>query len=312
MSKPYLNIQQQIDKLSNKKRLIISNPAYAEKKLTEIGYFPLIGRYGVPFTNPMTRKFHEGTTFEDVVALYDFDKSLRELTLGCLFQVEQMIGQLITDSFCSKFGENQSAYLSASSYTASPKKHANVSKLIKKLTWLADSDMNHEYIIRQRKAYGNVPLWVLRNALTFGSLSAMYSLLLPQQQSRISKAYPYVTENELARYLNALTFFRNICAHSECLYSHHMSQQYFPDKPLHAKLGIPLKGKQYIQGKNDYFGLVIALRYLLPSDAFLAYKRSLKKLINGFPRKNIHLPLSDLLGYMGMPENWDKLTIYRP
>ena len=183
-----------------------------------------------------------------------------------------MIGQLITDSFCSKFGENQSAYLSASSYTASPKKRANVSKLIKKLTWLADNDMNHEYIIRQRKAYGNVPLWVLRNALTFGNLSAMYSLLLPQQQS----------------------------------------QQYFPDKPLHAKLGIPLKGKQYIQGKNDYFGLVIALRYLLPSDAFLAYKRSLKKLINGFPRKNLHLPLSDLLGYMGMPENWEKLTIYRP
>ena len=73
------------------------------------------------------------------------------------------------------------------------------------------------------------------------------------------------------RYLNNLTFFRNVCAHNERLFSHRLIQRDFPDTPLHAKMGIPKHGNQYIQGKSDYFGLVIAFRYLLPREDFLAY-----------------------------------------
>ncbi|MCR5728142.1 MAG: hypothetical protein K6G24_11835 [Lachnospiraceae bacterium] len=38
MSKPYLNYQQQIDKLVNEKGLIISDTEYAREMLTNIGY----------------------------------------------------------------------------------------------------------------------------------------------------------------------------------------------------------------------------------------------------------------------------------
>ena len=265
----------------------------------------------MPFINPMTRKYLPDTTFEDIVALYDFDKSLRDLTLSNLLRIERKVGQLITNSFCSRFGPQQSFYLSPSSYTHNSKKQPRVQKLIGKLKWLANNDTNHDYITHQRKTYGNVPFWELRKALTFGNISAMYSLLLPQQQSDVSKAYSHVTENELEIYLNALTFFRNICAHSERLYCHRMSQMYFPDKPLHIKLGIPKKGQQFIQGKNDYFGLVIAMRYLLPKDQFSDYKKSLKKLILAFQKRSSRIPYSDLLEYMGMPDNWEKITRFR-
>ena len=311
MSKPYLNYQQQIEKLTEQKGLIINDPAYAEEKLTNIGYFSLIGGYKDPFINPMTRKYEQSTTFEDIVALYDFDKSLRILTLEYLFQIEQKIGQLIADSFCSKYGEQQKYYLSEASYTEANSKQPAVRKLIKKLSWLANNDTEHPYIVHQRNKYHNVPLWVTKNALSFGQLSKMYSLLKFQQQSAVSKAYSNVSEKELIRYLNALTFFRNICAHSERLFSHHMIQQDFPDKPLHEKLGIPKKGNKYIQGKQDYFGLVIALRYLLPRQDFLVFKANLSRLINTYTKANKRITKNNLLEMMGMPENWEKLTGYK-
>lgn len=65
----------------------------------------------------------------------------------------------------------------------------------------------------------------------------------------------------------AKVFFRNICAHGERLYSY-KTKNAIPDFPIHDKLGIIKKGKQYECGKHDLFAVVIALRYLLPKNLF--------------------------------------------
>lgn len=311
MYKPYLNYDQQIQKLISQKGLIISDRYYAKQMLIDIGYFSLIGGYKTPFINPMTRKYEIPTKFEDIVALYQFDKDLRQLTFGFLIDIEQKIRQLISDSFCSFYGEQQSAYLSPSGFTPAMIHHNAVVKLITILDKLANRDHDHAYIVHQRNTYHNVPLWVLTKALTFGQLSKMYSLLNFRQQSSVSKAYPYVTESELARYLNALTFFRNVCAHNERLYCHRLIQQDFPDKVLHAKLGISKRGNQYVQGKKDYFGLVISFRYLLSKDEFNNYKRSLKKIMASYFVKSDRLSESELLQLMGFPSNWAQITRFR-
>ncbi|WP_049945193.1 hypothetical protein [Butyrivibrio sp. AC2005] len=67
MSKPYLPYGQQIQKLIHDKGLIINDINYAERMLTDIGYFSLIGGYKNLFINPMTRKYVGGTTFEDII-----------------------------------------------------------------------------------------------------------------------------------------------------------------------------------------------------------------------------------------------------
>ena len=79
MAKPFLSFEAQLNKLENEKGLVINNRTYAEEKLREIGYFGLIGGYKKPFKNPTTRKYRNGVTFEDIVALYKFDENLREL-----------------------------------------------------------------------------------------------------------------------------------------------------------------------------------------------------------------------------------------
>ena len=311
MAKPYLTYAQQIQKLTNDKGLIVQDTAYAERMLTDIGYFSLIGGYKSPFIDPMTRKYTNNTTFEDVVALYHFDEELRQLTFSYLIKVEQKIRQLISDSFCSYYGESQNHYLNPANYNPSPRLTSDITRLISILNYNANQNNEKQYLVHQRRTYGNVPLWVTTKILTFGQLSKFYSVLQHRQQSAISKAYDNVSERSLGKYLGCLTLFRNVCAHNERLFSHNIIQREFPDTPIHRKMNLPMRGGMYTIGKKDFFGLVIAFRYLLQRDEFLKYKQSLKRLISQYCKKSKRLTMNDLLKQMGMPANWETITRYK-
>ena len=77
------------------------------------------------------------------------------------------------------------------------------------------------------------------------------------------------------------------------------------------KLNIPKKGNQYLSGKRDLFGLVIAFRYLLPKQDFLEFKRELIGIINKYIKNSGQISESSLLDIMGFPANWKDITRYR-
>lgn len=186
-----------------------------------------------------------------------------------------------------------------------------IDRLINILDFHANRNTEKAYLIHQREAYGNVPLWVTTKILSFGQLSKFYSFLQTGQQSDIAKGYEYVTEGNLGKYFSILTLFRNVCAHNERLFSFKISQRQFPDSVIHRKMNIPKKGNEFILGKNDYFGLVIAFRHLLSKEDFWGYKKKLKKLLNIYFKKSKRLTKSFLLSKMGMPDNWENITRYR-
>ena len=78
--KPFLNYEEQIHNLVERKGMVITDHKFAVSKLEDISYFALVDGYKNMFYNPMTRKYREGTTFEDIVALYEFDEQLRAET----------------------------------------------------------------------------------------------------------------------------------------------------------------------------------------------------------------------------------------
>lgn len=300
---------QQIDILKNQKGLIISDETITKESLINIGYFSLIGGYKYPFKNPMTRKYIN-TTFEDIYALYKFDRELRELTFKYLCEVEMKIRQVISYCFCQHHGDSQTHYISTASYRSEPKYARDIAVLTNILSKIAIRDTDHSYLVHQRNAHQNVPLWVAVNALTFGQISKMYSLLPFSLQSAVAQEYPHVNEKELEQFLRCLTFYRNVCAHNECLYCF-SSRRDIPDTNLHRKLNIPKTGTQYTQGKRDYFALVIAFRYLLSDDSFKKFKKSLVSLIRTYQKESSRLTQQQLYDKLGFPSNWMKLTQYK-
>ncbi len=85
MAKCFLTYEQQIDKLINEKGLLIADREYAENVLKRTSYYSLISGYKDLFKNPTTKAYRDGARLEDIVALYDFDRMLRELFLSVLF-----------------------------------------------------------------------------------------------------------------------------------------------------------------------------------------------------------------------------------
>lgn len=78
MPKIFLSYEQQIEKLKNEKNLRIDDEVYAKEILRQTSYYSLIGGYKDIFKNPTTKKYKDGTKFEDIVELYYFDEALRQ------------------------------------------------------------------------------------------------------------------------------------------------------------------------------------------------------------------------------------------
>lgn len=309
MPKPFMTYDQQIDKLRDEKHILIPNESEAKSKLKHISYYSLISGYKHLFRIPGQKVYKENTSFDEIVALYEFDEDIRALFLKYLLHIEQHLRSLLSYYFTEKYGEKQNAYLFAANYNYTQKNKAGVDRLISELDKLTQTTQ-YPYIEYQRNSYHNVPLWVLVNALTFGALSKMYMFFPFDLKAKVSKNFLHVNEKQLGQYLSVLTKFRNVCAHNERLFSYR-SKDSIPNTTLHRKLNIPQKGGTYQFGKCDLFAVVIAFRYLLPADEFVTFKRLLHMQIKKFLKATTHISEIELLNAMGFPENWSKITSYQ-
>lgn len=310
MAQPFQNYKQQISKLKNEKQLNITDEVYAENVLKHIGYYALVSGYKDLFKNKETHKYIDGARFEDIVALYCFDEDLRELFLRYLLKIERHFRSLISYSFTEKYGETQSCYLDKNNYNYSRANQSGVDRLIDVFYKLANDNSNYTYINYNRNTYNNVPLWVLVNAVSFGTLSKFYSFSQHDIQSKISHEFPMLNERELRQILAVITKYRNVCAHGERLFSY-MTKNDIPDLQLHNKLNIPKINNQYKYGKHDLFAVVISFRYLLEHDDFIAFKQRLSKIIQNLLSTTDLISEEHLYTKMGFPKNWKKITLYR-
>lgn len=309
MPKPFYTYDQQIAHLASKK-LSINDTDFAKQMLMEIGYFSLIVAYKHSFKNPTTKNYRDDVTFEDIVLLYRFDEELRHAFLKPLLAFERTLKTQLAYVFCDRYGDCQNQYLNCVNYDNTPKKQRNVKKLISQfLTPLALVSKDYPYINHHRNTHGNVSLWVLINALTFGTVSRMFEYLPQSLQSNICKNYPLLP-HEMISILRVITKFRNACAHGERLFEL-TTKDAIPDLLLHNKLQIGKKGTEYICEKRDLFSLLIAMRYLLPKDSYSQLKKKIAELIASFTAKCEIIDEPDLLRRMDFPSNWKNITRYK-
>lgn len=308
MSKPFLTYEDQIIKLEADKNLIIDDKEYCKNTLKKIGYYSLIGGYKKPFRNPMTRKYINNVSFNDIVAIYTFDRKLRSLVMEYICSIERKFSNALSYGFCELFGEDQSYYLDSTKYTSTNTNDVN--KLLNILKYNANISTEHDYLKYHRKKYKNVPLWVLLHGITFGQISKMYSLVIPQVKSRVCQHFSNLNPKELEQYIKVLVLFRNVCAHNECLFSHKAYSE-IPDTQIHRKLNISMTGTHYDCGKHDLFAIVIAIRYLLSKEDYLNFKKQLCALVKDYCKSSKQISEQQLYEYMGFPANWKSIGRYK-
>lgn len=108
--KPFKTYDELIEIL-NSRGLVIITPEdknYAKTVLAKEGYYNLINGYNKLFLDASAEenKYLEGTTLQEIHALYQFDRVLRDIFFRYILRVETHIKNLIAYYFPMQYGHN--------------------------------------------------------------------------------------------------------------------------------------------------------------------------------------------------------------
>jgi abortive infection bacteriophage resistance protein len=150
--------------------------------------------------------------------------------------------------------------------------------------------------------YGDVPLWVLFKTTSLGTLNRFFDCCDPTVQKRVTDIFPHLRRETLARMLDVMNKFRNVCAHNDCLYAYRAPTG-IPPMPILRNFSIPAFAEESIENYegNDLFAMLVIFSYLLSDADFEKCLTSLKSILDHFFSVCKALPPSALYRCMGFP-----------
>lgn len=297
MTKIFKSYNEQIAFLREEKNLIITDDEYARHILAKTSYFSLISGYKESFKNPTTRKYIDGTRFEDIYDLYCFDNELRSIFLKYMLIAEHSVKSSLAYHFTEIYGENQNEYLSLSHYSVTKSNQRNIQKLVSILSYHLTHKSEYNYITHYKKHHQNVPLWILIQVITLGQFSHMYDYLNAAVPIKVCQDFHNISRKDMHSFLSILTKHRNACAHGDRFFNY-ITKDSITDTSIHKKLHIMQENGRYQCGKTDVFSEVIILKYLLDMDDFQHFYYELKYCLKRC------CPNQQIITQMGFPENW--------
>ena len=278
---------------------------FVKTTLQHYGYYNLINGYNKLFlvTKVPDDEFRQGTTIDEIVALYDFDRELRKTILDYILPFETNVKALIAYYFSMSYGYDN--YLAFKNFdTTQRDAHKIVAEVIAEFQRQLASRSSDPSIMHYLKEYGYVLLWVMNNILSFGQISKFYSAMKQQDRMRISKTF-HLQDNQFQSVLHYLSSIRNFCAHGNRLYCYR-SQRPLIDLNAHYNLGILKKNGEYECGKRDLFACMIALRYVLPQKEYIAMIKDIDNIQKELKGKLKVISIEDVLGEMGFTTDWKR------
>ena len=119
MQKIYKPNEELVDLLISRNMTII-NKSWAVKILNHENYYYLINGYNKIFIASTAPEdyYKDGSTFNELLALYTFDRTLRENLLIELLRVEHIVKSNIISVFSKYHGHDHTAYLRPENFNA--------------------------------------------------------------------------------------------------------------------------------------------------------------------------------------------------
>lgn len=286
--KEYMSNVQLIDYLISKKVNVI-NKEEAIKKIEKYTYYSIVNSYKFNFKDSKNN-YLPNVSFDEIYALFEFDKNLKYIILKYTIEIETIIKSLMANQISKNYGLVN--YLTIDNLdTKSPVETKE--KLINKI----NEEINHNYnihsaITHYKDKYGYIPPFVLMKILTFGVTSRYYGLLKQKDRQEIAK-YFKISDKLLKQILKNLTSIRNIAAHSDRLFC-------FRDK---YTLSFKIIDKNYTVKDNttNIYMMIKALKLVLTNDLYNEMIKRINNEIKILDSKLSSISINDILKIMGYP-----------
>jgi abortive infection bacteriophage resistance protein len=290
-----LSFQDQISLLESR-GLIIDDEFKAISFLKEISYYRM-SAYFIPYQ--ITKdKFEKGTTFDQIIKTYSFDRELRLLVFSCIERIEvairtQFIYQMSLHYNDSHWQDNQNHF--------NPPYYNKIGKLvhpfaefqakISKAKTARTPETFIKHYIHNYKKPSNPPSWMCFELLTIGELSNIYRGLKNNADKKRIADFFEVHHSVFSSWLHTLTYIRNLCAHHSRLWNRDLAIE--PEKLLKPKGNwIPT----HFENNKRVFYFLCVLRYmLLRANQGNSMKQKVENLFNKYPS----VPIK----FMGIPSD---------
>jgi len=304
--KTFKTIDEQI-KILESRGLVITDYEKTKNILLRENYFFISGYRHLFMKSWKEKNFIPGTTFEELYAMFVFDRRVRNIFFKNLLIVENNIKSLISYQLSKKYGFKEKEYLNPKNFTKDPIKVRQVHDVLNKVKrQIRVNGKQHSATMHYITNYGYIPLWILVKVLSFGIVGELYNILSDTDQKEIADYYNIDVES-LSIYLAILSNYRNLCAHEDILYDHR-TQKVIPDTKYHYLLNIDMTDDEYNYGKNDLFSVVIILKQLLSEKEFREFINEIGFEMDMLDGKTNIIPLNNFLSKIGFPENWREIA----
>jgi abortive infection bacteriophage resistance protein len=295
-SKRALTLDEQIAILKVR-GLIIDDEVKAKQRLEFIGYYRL-SAYELNFQyadyTDKHHQFYSGTTFDDILIVYKFDRKLRLLVMDALERIEIAIKSVIINEMCIPYGAHW--YLDPS-YFVDHFKHADFMRKIQNdIDYKQDLDSVRNASIRHYFEHYHSPsmppLWMIFESLSFGTVSVIFSHLKHSDQKRIATQFALGVPI-LKSWLQTMSYLRNLCAHNARLWN-----RVYTKKPKEMSLF-----KEEFNPNSKFYAQAVVLRIFLQTISPNSHwSNNLKKLLEQFADIQIDK--------MGFPTDWQDRKIW--
>ena len=286
------------------KGLTINDEEEARNILLKENYFFINGYRRVLMVSSKEKKFVKGATFDELYAIFMFDRELRNILFKNLLIIENNIKSIISYKLSIKYGYKEKNYLKESNFTTDNKDKRRVNDVINKMKrQIRVNSQNHSATLHYITNYGYIPLWVLVKVLSFGLINELYGILKPEDQKEIADLYGIEME-DMEVYLSLLANYRNLCAHEDIVFDHR-TQKYISNTKYHNELKIKQdEFGEYIKGKNDIFALIIILKQMLSKDEFMHMMDEINLKVQDLIWQIKSVKIEKLYDTLGFPENY--------
>ncbi|QGU04484.1 Abi family protein [Corynebacterium comes] len=304
--KIFRTYEQQIELLANR-GMIVGDREHAVRLLRRINYYRLSG-YWYPFRildkNGGKRRqddFYPGTTFDDVIDLYNFDARLRTTALETLAPIELAVRALLGHELGAI---DRYAHLRPDLLGSRARKPASTDESPQYSKWIQryqrELNQSHEDFVKHHKLEygGRLPVWAAVEILDWGALTWLYGMSPDKVRNNVAEQCQ-LSAPQLESWLKALNIVRNYAAHHGRMFNRvYDLKPKLPKEP--GDLGIA-SGRT-----NRLFGQLTTIQYLQRSLG-LGQDQWLPEMMATYPDVTL-VPLS----HTGAPENWRSSTLWSP
>lgn len=291
---PLTNVQ--LVDLLKSRGLIIARVDMAEKQLENLGYFRLANYLRPMELDKVCHTYKANSTFENAVALCDFDYALRTLIFEAIGMIEIALRAKMTKTFSLVYGPF---------WFADNRLHSDFNAYSKNLSIIENElkRSKEEFLKEHYSKYTSPvypPSWKTVEVVTLGTLSKMYCNFKDTQlKKQVARDFNLPQHKIFESWLNSIAALRNNCAHHSRLWN-----RTFPVTPNIPKR---LSGNWVDDCSfpfNKLYAQLCVVLYLLdsvvPQNDFA---KRLQELLKTYPNVDVKA--------MGFPKNWKEEQLWQ-